>query len=62
MAFHIKLTLVLILAGLLGYSQTMIKRIREKQDIAAAATMTKLGPVMLVIGVGIVVTAVLAFH
>jgi len=62
MAFHIKLTLVLILAGLLGYSQTMIKRIREKQDAAAAATMAKLGPVMLVIGVGIVVCAVLAFH
>jgi uncharacterized membrane protein len=61
-AFHVKLTLVLILAGFLGYSQSLIKRIREKQDMAAAATMTKVGPVMLILGVGIVICAVLAFH
>ena len=61
-AFHIKLTLVLILAGFFGYSQVLIKRIREKQDAAAAATMTKVGPVMLVLGVGIIISAVLAFH
>lgn len=61
-AFHIKLTLVLILSGFLGYSQTLIKRVREKQDMAAAATLAKIGPVMLVTGIGIVVCAVLAFH
>jgi uncharacterized membrane protein len=60
--FHVKLLLVVILSGLLGYSQVLIKRMREKQDPAAAATMQKLGPVMLVTGVAIVVCAVLAFH
>lgn len=60
--FHIKLTLVLVLSGLLGYSQVLIKRIREKQDPAAQATMAKLGPAMLLTGLSIVVCAVLAFH
>ncbi len=60
--FHIKLTLVVVLTGLLGYSQVLIKRIREKQDPAAMATMAKLGPAMLLTGLGIMVTAVLAFH
>jgi len=61
-AFHTKLLLVVILSGLLGYSQVLIKRMREKQDPAAAATLQKLGPVMLLTGLGIVVCAVLAFH
>jgi uncharacterized membrane protein len=61
-AFHVKLLLVVVLSGLLGYSQVLIKRMREKQDPAAAATMQKIGPVMLFTGLGIVVTAVLAFH
>jgi uncharacterized membrane protein len=60
--FHVKLTLVVVLAGLVGYSQVLTKRIREKQDPAAAATMAKLGPAMLLTGVAIVVCAVLAFH
>lgn len=61
-AFHIKLTLVLVLAGLLGFSQVLIKRFREKQDAAAMATAAKLGPAMLLTSLGIVVAAVLAFH
>jgi len=60
--FHLKLTLVVVLAGLVGYSQVLIKRIREKQDPAASATLAKLGPAMLLTGVAIVVCAVLAFH
>jgi hypothetical protein len=61
-AFHVKLTLVLVLSGLVGFSQVLTKRIREKQDPAALATMAKLGPAMLLTGLGIVVCAVLAFH
>jgi hypothetical protein len=61
-AFHAKLTLVVVLSGLVGYSQVLIKRIREKQDPAASATLAKLGPAMLLTGVAIVVCAVLAFH
>src|SRR3954467_13003247 len=58
-AFHVKLTLVLVLAGLLGFSQVLVKRVREKQDAQAMATLAKVGPVMLVTGLGIVVAAVL---
>lgn len=61
-AFHIKLTLVLVLAGLVGFSQVKVKRFREKEDVAALAAAAKLGPVMLVTGLGIVICAVLAFH
>jgi hypothetical protein len=61
-AFHIKLTLVLVLAGLVGFSQVLVKRFREKQDVQAMATMAKVGPVMLLTSIGIVVCAVLAFH
>lgn len=61
-AFHVKLLLVVILSGLLGYSQVLIKRMRERQDAAAAATMQKIGPVMLFTGLAIVICAVLAFH
>jgi hypothetical protein len=62
MAFHIKLTLVLVLAGLLGVSQVRIKRFREKQDAESLANVAKLGPPMMLTGLGIVVAAVLAFH
>jgi hypothetical protein len=61
-AFHVKLTLVVVLAGLLGFTQVLIKRAREKQDAKAMATLAKVGPVMLLTGLGIVVAAVLAFH
>jgi hypothetical protein len=61
-AFHIKLTLVLILCGLLGFSQVKLKRFRENDDGAALAAAAKLGPIMLVTGLGIVICAVLAFH
>lgn len=61
-AFHVKLLLVVIMSGLVGYSQVQVKRLREQQDPAAAATLQKLGPLMLFTGLGIVITAVLAFH
>lgn len=61
-AFHVKLTLVLVLCGLLGYSQVQVKRFREKQDLAALGSAAKLGPLMLLTGLGIVICAVLAFH
>jgi MprA protease rhombosortase-interaction domain-containing protein len=62
-AFHVKLTLVLILAGLLGYSQVLRKRLREGGGAGpAAGTLPKVGMAMLALGVGIIVTAVMAFH
>jgi hypothetical protein len=62
-AFHVKLTLVVLLAGCLGYSQVLRKRMRESGGSGpAAGILPKLGMGMLALGVGIVVSAVLAFH
>ena len=62
-AFHAKLTLVVILAGCLGYSQVLRKRMREGKDPArAAAILPKLGQFMLLLGVAIIIAAVAAFH
>jgi len=59
--FHAKLTLVLILAGLFGYSQVLQKRVRQG-NTALMATLPKLGRVMLLVSICIVICAVLAFH
>lgn len=62
-AFHVKLTLVVILAGALGYSQVLRKRLRESGGTGPAMSIVpKLGMAMLALGLGIIVTAVLAFH
>lgn len=61
-AFHVKLALVVVLSGLVGYSQVLGKRIRERQDADALRVAQKISPVILVTGVAIVVSAVIAFH
>lgn len=60
-AFHAKLLFVVILAGLLGYSQVLGKRARQG-DLAAFAKLPGVGRVMLLLSIGIVVAAVVAFH
>jgi uncharacterized membrane protein len=62
-AFHAKLTLVVIMAGVLGYSQVLQKRARSENGGAAAmAALPKAGAALLVLGVGIVIAAVIAFQ
>jgi uncharacterized membrane protein len=61
-AFHVKLTLVVIMAGLIGYSQVLRKRAREAGDARAKATLPKVGTALLVLGLGIVIAAVIAFQ
>jgi hypothetical protein len=62
-AFHAKLALVVILAGCLGYSQVLRKRMREGKDPEKIAkVLPKLGSFMLLLGVSTVITAVAAFH
>jgi uncharacterized membrane protein len=58
--FHAKLTLVVILIAIFGYMQTLQKKARQG-DSAAMSKMPKLGALMLLLGVGIIVAAVLAF-
>lgn len=60
-AFHAKLLLVAILAGLVGYSQVLLKKARQAGGGPTMATVPKLGRIMLLVGVTIVVLAVIAF-
>lgn len=59
--FHAKLTLVVILIGLFGYSQVLAKKARSS-DGAAAARLVIVSQALLVVGLSIIVFAVLAFH
>jgi uncharacterized membrane protein len=61
-AFHAKLTLVVITAGVLGYSQVLGKRAREASDVRAMAALPKVGAALLLLSIGIVIAAVIAFQ
>lgn len=58
--FHLKLTLVVILSGLIGYIQTLLKRM-QKGDAAAAATIPTVGRVAFILVLAIVTCAVFTF-
>ncbi len=60
-AFHAKLTLVVLMIGALGYMQTLAARAKREGGGPVMAKIPKVGRVMLVLGVGIVLTAVIAF-
>jgi hypothetical protein len=60
--FHAKLTLVVILAGLIGYSQVLIKKARQANGGPVMAKIPKVGMAILATGVLIVLFAVLSFH
>lgn len=61
-AFHLKLTLVLILCGFFGYMQVLTKKIREAGGGPLMAKLPKLSLIMLVLSVAIVAAAVAAFR
>lgn len=58
---HVKFTLVAVLIALFGYMQVLLRKYKSG-DLAAAAMIPKVSTVMLLVGVGIVTAAVLAFH
>ena len=60
--FHIKLTLVVILIGAVGYLQVLMRKSRSADGAAAAARMPMVSRIVLLLGLSIVVFAVLAFH
>lgn len=60
-AFHLKLTLVVILCGFFGYTQSLAKKIREAGGGPLMAKLPKLGLIMLGLSVAIVASAVAAF-
>lgn len=60
-AFHAKLTLVLILIGLFGYMQVLMKKIREAGGGPLMAKLPKVSLTLLVLNLLIMVCAVIAF-
>ena len=60
-AFHAKLTLVVILIGLFGYLQTLLKKVREAGGGPLMAKLPKLTLIMLALNVAIMICAVIAF-
>ncbi len=61
-AFHAKLTLVVILIGVFGYSQVLGKRAREAGGGPALQKLPAVSNALLWLGVGIVISAVIAFQ
>jgi uncharacterized membrane protein len=61
-AFHAKLTLVVILCGVVGYSQALGKRARTAGGGPALAKLAAASNAILLLGVAIVIAAVLAFQ
>ncbi len=60
-AFHAKLTLVVLLAGTFGYLQVLQKKAARDPSGPAMTLIPKLSTLLLVLGVGVIVAAVLAF-
>jgi hypothetical protein len=61
-AFHAKLTLVVVLCGLVGYSQALGKRAREAGGGPQLAKLNSLRLAILATAVAIIVAAVIAFQ
>ncbi len=59
--FHVKLTLVVILFGVFGYMQVLVRKFKSG-DAAAAARLPVVSKIMLLLSVLIVIFAVLTFH
>ncbi|HUR19814.1 MAG TPA: hypothetical protein VMZ90_03345 [Vicinamibacterales bacterium] len=60
--FHIKLTLVVILIGIFGYMQVLVRQSRSADGAAAAARIPLISRLMLLVAVSVIISAVLAFH
>jgi uncharacterized membrane protein len=60
-AFHLKLTLVVILCGFFGYMQVLTKKIREAGGGPLMAKVPRISMIMLGLSVAIVASAVAAF-
>lgn len=60
-AFHVKLTLVVILIGFFGYMQVVFKKVRLAGGGPLMARLPKLGGVMLGLSLLTMISAVIAF-
>ena len=60
-AFHAKLTLIVLLIGAFGYLQVLQKRARKGQGGSALGRLPKVGGIVLLLGIAIIASAVIAF-
>lgn len=60
-AFHLKLTLVVILIGLFGYTQVVAKKVRLAGGGPLMAKLPTLGKILLALSIAIIASAVAAF-
>ena len=60
-AFHTKLLLVLVLSGLVGYSQVLLKKAKQANGGPTMAKIPGVSRLILATGVVIVILAVIAF-
>jgi uncharacterized membrane protein len=60
--FHVKLTLVVVLLGLVGYMHAVTARAKRAGGGPVMARLARLGQLTLLVGMTIVVLAVLAFR
>jgi uncharacterized membrane protein len=61
-AFHAKLSLVVVFIGGFGYMQSLARKARQEGGGPAMARLPLVGRVLLLLGLAIIATAVLAFH
>lgn len=61
-AFHAKLALVVVLIGVFGYLQVLVRRVRLAGGGPTMATLPKVGRAMLLVSVAVVICAVIAFQ
>ncbi|HTM44047.1 MAG TPA: hypothetical protein VL137_03775 [Polyangiaceae bacterium] len=59
--FHAKLTLVVVMMGLLGYMQVLGKKVKAAGGGPLMAKLPKVGGAMLLLGITVVTLAVFAF-
>ena len=60
--FRIKITLVVILLGIVGYMDVLIKKAKAEKGGPVMAKIPKIGRINLSLAIVIIITAVLAFR
>ncbi len=61
-AFRVKMILVLVIIGLVGYMESLMKKAKRNKGGPVMAKIPKVGPVILFTALATIVCAVLSFH
>ena len=61
-SFRVKMILVLVIIGLVGYMESLMKKAKRDKGGPVMAKIPKVGPVILFTALATIVCAVLSFH